>query len=87
MEQEYFVSVSGELRPATAEERADMEAMVAEHAVLEAQMALDMARANRRAAFTEEADPLFFKAHRGEATLEEWQAKVAEIRLRFPDPS
>jgi hypothetical protein len=31
-----------------------------------------------------ESDPLFFKAQRGEATMEEWQAKVAEIKTRFP---
>ena len=42
------------------------------------------AEANRKAAYTAEADPLFFKAQRGEATLEEWQAKVDEIRERFP---
>jgi hypothetical protein len=40
----------------------------------------------RAAAYRAEADPLFFKAQRGEATLEEWQAKVAEIKARFPYP-
>ena len=44
------------------------------------------AEANRAAAYTAEADPLFFKAQRGEATIEEWQAKVDEIRDRFPYP-
>jgi hypothetical protein len=43
-----------------------------------------IATENRRAAYTTEADPLFFKAQRGEATMEEWQAKVAEIKARFP---
>lgn len=38
----------------------------------------------RRVAYTYEADPLFFKAQRGEATLAEWQAKVAEIKARYP---
>jgi hypothetical protein len=42
------------------------------------------AEANRKAAYIAEADPLFFKAQRGEATLEEWQAKIAEIKARFP---
>jgi uncharacterized protein YciI len=42
------------------------------------------AEANRRAAYIAEADPLFFKAQRGEVTLEEWQAKIAEIKARFP---
>jgi hypothetical protein len=43
-----------------------------------------IATENRRAAYIAEADPLFFKAQRGEATMEEWQAKVAEIKQRFP---
>ena len=43
-----------------------------------------IATENRRAAYIAEADPLFFKAQRGEATMEEWQAKVADIKSRFP---
>jgi hypothetical protein len=43
-------------------------------------------RQRRNVAFVSEADPLFFKAQRGEATIEEWQAKVAEIRARYPYP-
>ena len=40
---------------------------------------------NARAyAFTTEADPLFFKSQRGEATEAEWLAKVEEIRSRYP---
>lgn len=27
---------------------------------------------------------IFFKAQRGEATMEDWQAKVAEIKAMFP---
>ncbi len=38
----------------------------------------------RAAAYSVEADPLFFKAQRGEVTMEEWQNKVAEIKTRFP---
>jgi len=38
----------------------------------------------RQQAYIAEADPLFFKAQRGEATMEEWQAKIAEIKTRFP---
>jgi hypothetical protein len=44
------------------------------------------AEANRAAAYAAEADPLFFKAQRGEATTDEWTAKVAEIKARFPYP-
>jgi hypothetical protein len=43
-----------------------------------------IATENRRSAYIAEADALFFKAQRGEATMEEWQAKVAEIKARFP---
>jgi len=38
----------------------------------------------REAAYKAEADPLFFKAQRGEANVQEWAAKVSEIRVRFP---
>jgi hypothetical protein len=41
---------------------------------------------SRIAAYQLEADPLFFKAQRGEATTDEWTAKVAEIKARFPYP-
>ena len=44
------------------------------------------AKANRANAYAQESDPLFFKAQRDEATIEEWQAKVDEIRDRFPYP-
>ena len=47
---------------------------------------LESARNSRAAAYAAEADPLFFKAQRGEATTEEWTAKVAEIKARFPYP-
>ena len=43
-----------------------------------------IATENRRNAYIAEADPLFFKAQRGEATMEEWQAKVVEIKARYP---
>ena len=44
------------------------------------------AKQNRASAYRSEADPLFFKAQRGEATTDEWTAKVAEIKARFPYP-
>jgi hypothetical protein len=40
----------------------------------------------RAYAYTQEADPMFFKAQRGEATMTEWEAKVEEIRTRYPYP-
>lgn len=39
---------------------------------------------HRRELYEKEADPLFFKAQRGEATTEQWQAKIAEIKARYP---
>ena len=39
----------------------------------------------RRAAYQVEADPLFFKAQRGEATQADWLAKAEEIKARFPE--
>ena len=60
---------------------AEIEAEVARLTALEPAR---IATENRRAAYITEADPLFFKAQRGEATMEEWQAKVAEIKARFP---
>lgn len=39
----------------------------------------------RSLAYQKESDPLFFKAQRGEATMEEWLAKVEEIKARYPD--
>jgi predicted ATPase len=40
-------------------------------------------RQGRADAYAQEADPLFFKWQRGEATKEEWLAKVEEIKARF----
>jgi len=38
----------------------------------------------RRAAYEQEADPLFFRAQRGEIPEQEWLDKVAEIKARYP---
>lgn len=56
----------------------DQPAPTAEQLLKQVQMA-------RAAAYADEADPLFFKAQRGECTLDDWKAKVAEIRARIPD--
>ena len=42
------------------------------------------AEANRKAAYTAEADPLFFRAQRGEIPEQEWLDKIAEIKTRYP---
>ena len=44
------------------------------------------AESNRQAAYTQEADPLFFKWQAGEGTKEKWEAKREEIRARYPYP-
>lgn len=41
----------------------------------------------RQIAYTAESDPIFFMAQRDEATIDDWKAKVAEIKARFPYPS
>jgi hypothetical protein len=38
----------------------------------------------RKFAYQNEADPLFFKWQRGEGTQEAWLAKVEEIKSRYP---
>jgi len=65
-------AAEGEIPPPSEEELQLIEALNAERL-----------KAEKRAAFQEEADPIFFKAQRGEATMEEWQAKIEEIRARF----
>ena len=69
--------------PLTAEEIAEREAY--ERDVLPG-LLLEQAKQNRASAYRNEADPLFFKAQHGEATIEEWQLKVAEIRSLYPYP-
>jgi hypothetical protein len=63
------------------------EEIATETARLEAAEPLRIARQSRASAYTTEADPLFFKYQRGEATKEEWEAKIEEIRQRYPYPS
>ena len=43
--------------------------------------------AQRRNAYTQEADPLFFSYQRGEATEQEWLDAVQDIKDRFPYPA
>ena len=40
--------------------------------------------AARKLAYEQEADPIFFISQRGEATVAEWEAKIAEIKARYP---
>lgn len=43
--------------------------------------------AARAEVYRTESDPIFFMAQRGETTLAEWEAKVAEIKSRYPYPT
>jgi len=64
------------------------QAKVDEAAVIVAQeQALESARASRASAYAAEADPLFFKVQRGEADQADYDAKIAEIRTRYPYPT
>jgi hypothetical protein len=41
----------------------------------------------RKAAYVAESDPLMAKMLRGDATKEEWLAKIDEIKARYPYPN
>jgi hypothetical protein len=58
----------------------DRTAVVAKAAQMQAQQ-------QRAGAYAAEADPLFFKAQRGEVSMDDWTAKVEEIRTRYPYPT
>ena len=68
----------------TAQTQPSDEEIATEVARLKALEPARIAGENRRQAYINEADPLFFKAQRGEAKMEEWQAKIAEIKARHP---
>jgi hypothetical protein len=70
--------------PFTAEEEATRDAEEAIYAAGAKDRHNEWAKRQRASAYAAEADSLFFKAQRGEATIQEWQNKVAEIKARFP---
>lgn len=43
-------------------------------------------RAKRIEAYRNESDPWFFKAQRGEVTMDDWRVMVASIQLTYPYP-
>jgi cell division protein FtsN len=47
----------------------------------------EQARQQRRKAYQLEADPIYFKWQRSDATVEQWTAKINEIRNRYPIPT
>lgn len=79
----HHMTVNGPV-PFTAEEEAARDAEEAAWAAgAKDRHNADM-QARRAEAYAAEADPLFFQAQRGEATVQQWQDKVAEIKARFP---
>jgi hypothetical protein len=48
---------------------------------------LEQQRGYRAEAYRNESDPVFFMAQRGEATMDEWLALIAEIKVRYPYPA
>lgn len=70
--------------PFTAEEEAARDAEEQAWAAGEKDRHNTAMQAQRSTAYATEADPLFFKAQRGEATMQQWQDKVAEVKARFP---
>jgi hypothetical protein len=62
----------------------DEVAVAAEAVRLEAAAVIKRIESSRKAAYEQEADPLFFKWQAGEATEAEWKAKRDEIKARFP---
>jgi len=89
----YFASAIHQLYPnvvrTVGEEAfdADGKPVAYDRQAVEAKAAQMQAQQQRAAAYAAEADPLFFKAQRGEASMDDWTAAVEAIRTRFPYPS
>lgn len=89
----YFASALHTLYPnvvrTVGEEAFDADGNPVEYdrTAVEAKAAQMQAQQSRASAYAAEADPLFFKAQRGEVSTDDWTAKVEEIRQRFPYPS
>lgn len=54
--------------------------------IVSREQAIAQVRRNRAIAYATESDPIFFKAHRGEATMIDWKTAVAAIQLSYPYP-
>jgi hypothetical protein len=66
---------------------ADGNPVIYDRTLVEAEAQRMSAQQSRAAAYTTEADPLFFKVQRGEANQADYDAKIAEIRTRYPYPT
>jgi uncharacterized phage-associated protein len=67
-------------QPTDAEIQAELDRLIADYPRMSAQQ-------SRASAYAAEADPLFFKVQRGEANQADYDAKIAEIRTRYPYPT
>ena len=76
--------IDGVQVPFTPEEETTRDAQEQAWADGAAARAAEEVQINRRNAYQEEADPLFFEEQRGEVSAGTHAAKVAEIKLRFP---
>lgn len=63
------------------------EEIAAQMAKMQAEEQVNQVKRLREGAYRRESDGLFFKAQRGEGSMEDWQAKVQEIKLRYPYPT
>jgi hypothetical protein len=66
---------------------ADGNPVTYDRALVEIEAQRMSAQQSRAAAYAAEADPLFFKVQRGEADQADYDAKIAEIRTRYPYPT
>lgn len=48
--------------------------------------AKEEAQSNRASAYAQETDHIYLKFERGEGTKADWEAKVSEIKARYPYP-
>ena len=89
----YFASAIHTLYPnvvrTVGEEAFDIDGnpVTYDRTAVETKAAQVQAQQQRAAAYAAEADPLFFKAQRGEVSMDDWTAKVEEIRTRYPYPA
>lgn len=72
----------GTIVPFTDEDIARQQRLADEYAQYE----LDMAKTQRRIAFQNNSDPLFFKWQAGEATEQEWKDARAQVIIDNPYP-
>jgi hypothetical protein len=79
-----FHNINGERIQFTADEEAAKDAQEQTWADGAAARAAKAVQNDRRNAYQQEADALYFEEQAGEVSAGTWAAKRAEIKLRFP---